>query len=144
MNKAQKFMRIAYAAIIMIMISASSAFAANWEFVTGSDNCDISVDANSLVRKGNLVQCWVMFDYRKARYLPDRKEFYSSEFLYEIDSIKREIKILSSYSFADNGGAGVIVCSGNEDLWPPVKIPTGSAAEMIMNYAFKTSQNRTK
>lgn len=138
-------MRVAYAAILMIMIFTRPAFAASWVYITSSDdNCEISVDSNSIDRKGDVVQCWVLFDYKKAGHLPDKKEFYSSQFLYEIDRSKREIKILSNYSFSENRGTGLIVCSGNEDLWPTIKIPPGSAAESIMNYVFKASRNTTK
>jgi hypothetical protein len=137
----QKFIRIGYALGIMIFLSANSASAANWVVVAKSAFCDISVDAHSLLKRDDLLQCWVLFDYHSASVLPDGKVFYSSESLYEIDTSKRVLKILSSYSYADKGGTGMIVCSGNEDLWQPLQIPPGSAAESIMKYVLKVVQN---
>ena len=129
-----------------VLLSAIPAYAVNWELVSGTDNSEVYIDTESVIRKGYVIEVWVMYDFANTKQLAYSLKDYKSEIdLDSYDSINRTVTNLSSTLYAENRGHGDVVSSHETGKYAsPSRLIPGSIGESIMKYLFKNIPDKRK
>ena len=114
---------------ILIILSAISiaANAEDWQFVGSSNDGVEYYKPSSVVRDGNVIKFWVLFDLNK----PAKSGILSAVNYEELDCVDKKQRTLQSQNYFSSGGKGDPGKSFGAASWDYV-IP-GTLTEVLMN-----------
>jgi hypothetical protein len=123
--------------ITLLMLSSGPTYA-QWEAV--GDNVDLDtiyIDIETLRRKGELAEVWVMTDSKLAKRFLDTNSFYLSvRQLQQFNCGEEHSRILNATWFSSNMGKGTVIDTlTKEGQWNP--LPPGSVGRRLMEVICK-------
>ena len=122
------------AILIMLLAGVSSGAAAAWERV--GDNIDFIgyADPATIRKVGNMVQMWVLRDYKTAQVF-EGGPYMSTREQFEYDCKQERLQLLTVFAHSENLAKGKIVHSESFDYeeWQPV--PRGTINQSLWKFA---------
>jgi hypothetical protein len=117
-----------FAAVIMLMLSASSAWA-DWQLLKETRDYILYIDPDTLEKSGNLVKAVSFQDFHKMQTLEEHS-YLASKSRNEYDCANNLLRQVEFSIFPENMGSGGTLFSDNKlQNWMPVQ--AGSAAESL-------------
>ena len=124
-------MRRLFVGIVLGM--ASQCASAQWVKITENDQVITYANQSTLSTSGNVVNMWLMTDFKKARNWPDGRTVLSSKWQKEFDCKNSRVRDLAILFYTGRGGAGNTVHSDFDPKgWEPV--PPDTQIEDIWRY----------
>jgi hypothetical protein len=123
--------------ITFLMLSSEPTYA-QWAAI--GDNVDLDtiyVDIETIRRKGELAEVWVMTDSKLAKRFLDTNSFYLSvRQLQQFNCDEERSRILNATWFSSNMGKGTMIDTlTKEGQWNP--LPPGSVGRRLMEVICK-------
>ena len=120
--------------MLLLLTVASGRAAADWLAVGGNEEASIYVDKVSIVKSGNLVKMWDLFDFHSQQRDATGLPYLSDMSLLEYDCKQGKHRTLNFSYHSGNMGKGYIVYSdADTDPWQPVA--AGSTVELLWRVA---------
>jgi hypothetical protein len=116
--------------LLLIPMTGCNKPANEWIKVNQDDSAGFTsyTRPSDLVREGNLVKLWVLFDYKSAQSVVADKPFMSSTTQYEFMCDGKQNRRISVSWHSENMGRGDIVFShSNPGKWEPIMYGTINA-----------------
>lgn len=94
----------------------------------------VYLDHGTILRKGDLVKMWALYDY-KTTQAKAGNVYFSSEMQSEYDCTEERTRVLSYVEFSGNMGRGNVVSSGSDvpNTW--ISVPPGSVGQALWKIA---------
>jgi hypothetical protein len=123
--------------LIALLVLNSGPASAEWVSIGSSAGEEtVYVDPETVRRRGELVEVWVLFDHKLAKQLSGTKSYYlSSRDLQEYNCKKERYRFLDTTWFSDNMGKGASIKESGESAWRP--IPPNSVGRALMELVCK-------
>jgi len=120
--------------LMMLFAAASGSAAAAWERVRENSELTSYADPATIRKSGNMVQMWVLFDYKTPQEF-DGKPFVSIREQFEFDCNGERLQLVTVFSHAENMAKGRIVYSASFDYeeWQPIR--RGTTNEALWKFA---------
>lgn len=118
--------------VVTVLLLSEKPSYAEWVFVTtdGKGNT-MYWDADSIRRKGNIANVWVLLDTSTVRETIEGVPFRSSRTLHQVDCGKERFRVVAFTLFSGNMGSGQLVASSQYMLgWERVR-SEGSARRLL-------------
>lgn len=121
--------------ILIALLSMLSGHAmADWEEIDDSDTQTTYANLATIVKTGNIVQMWNMFDLRTADTTSDGKPYMSMKLRNEYNCDDEQVRTLAFTFHSKNMGKGKVVASGsNPSDWKDIEPDTINA--LLLNAA---------
>jgi len=107
--------------ITLLLLSSIPAYA-EWVLVSGDDEAGLTVyvDPDTILRKGNLVKMWQLYDYKTVQAVAG-DSLLSIQRQNEYDCTDERTRMLAFTWFSSNMGKGrVVYRTADEQQWEPV------------------------
>lgn len=107
--------------ITLLLLSTVPAYA-GWVLTSGDDEAGLTVyvDPDTLVRKGNLVKMWQLYDYKTVQAVAG-DSLLSIKRQNEYDCTVERTRMLGYTWFSSNMGKGrVVYITADEQQWEPI------------------------
>ncbi len=120
--------------ITLLLLSSSSAYA-EWLRI-GENDGSVGWADTAIHRSGDMVEMWVLFDYKSIQNSPrSGKRYFSEKAQYEIDCRSERERVIFFTWHAEKMGNGVVVYTGRKPTdWEPANSP-GSYASTLWRFA---------
>jgi len=93
---------------------------AEWVRLTEADGMTVHFDPDTIRRNGNLVNLWLLYDY-KTPIITGRDAVFSTKMQSEYDCIGERVRTNGIFEIAGNMGKGKVVSSSlAEGQWIPI------------------------
>ena len=93
---------------------------AEWVEIGRTDNATVYIDTDTILRKGELVKMWALYDFKTVQYVVG-VPLLSSKEQNEYDCAEERLRGLAMAEFTGNLGTGTMVYTGPlEGTWIPV------------------------
>lgn len=125
-------MRRLFTAVIILMLSASSAWA-DWQLLKETRDYILYIDPDSTQKNGSLVKAVSFQDFHKMQALAGHS-YLAAKTLNEYDCAQKLLRQVEFSIFPENmGSGGALYTEDKVQEWLPVQ--AGSTAEMLWNRA---------
>ena len=107
--------------ITLLLLSSVPAYA-GWVLTSGDDEAGLTVyvDPDTLLRKGNLVKMWQLYDYKTVQAVAG-DSLLSIKRQNEYDCAEERTRMLAYTWFSSNMGKGrVVYRTADEQQWEPI------------------------
>lgn len=131
-------------ALFVLFMLSLNAYAENWKFVIASDNQEIYVDVDSIVKSGKYKRAWSIFNYSVSARAPGTKfDFISDRSLFFFDCAKKRYGRASQilYSKPNAAGESFMTFSGKMSDVKFEKVATETIGENFFNFVCTHSGN---
>jgi hypothetical protein len=109
------------------------AIAAEWKLVAQNTDANIYIDAQSIKRRGAVVEYWQLMDFNRAKTNRSGLEYRSMKSQYEADCVRRELRMTFVTVYTGGGGQGGVVDYGPaKEQFRPV-VP-GTSLELLSRF----------
>jgi len=122
------------AILMMLLAVMSSSAAAAWERVGEIKEFTGYADPVTIRKAGNMVQMWVLLDYKTAQVFEGRP-YMSVREQFEYDCKEERLQLLTVFAHSENLAKGKVVHSASFDYeeWQPVR--RGTINETLWKFA---------
>ena len=121
-----------FAVLILLMLSASSAWA-DWQLLKETREYILYIDPETVQKNGNLVRAVSFQDFHKMQTLAEHA-YLASKTLNEYDCAKKLFRQVEFSIFPENMGSGGALFTDNKvQDWVPLQ--AGGAADMLWKSA---------
>jgi len=122
------------AILLMLLAVVSGNAAAEWAEVGGNETIASYADPATILKNGDMVTMWTLFDLKTAGVSAAGKAFLSSKSKNEFDCRRKRRRILYFSWHSGNMGGGELVASSlDPDKWAPVA--RGTVREALWKFA---------
>ena len=106
--------------LITLLLLSSGPTYAEWVEIGRTDNATVYIDTDTILRKGELVKMWSLYDFKTVQYVVGIPLLSSKE-QNEYDCAMERLRGLAMAEFTGNLGTGTMVYTGPlEGTWIPV------------------------
>ncbi|MBU6481952.1 MAG: hypothetical protein KGS09_15550 [Nitrospirae bacterium] len=126
-------MKLIMATVMLVMLTDNVA--AEWVRI-GENNRSVAYADSAIRRSGDMVEVWVLFDYKSMQSSPlSGRRYFSEKAQREIDCRSERGRVLFFTWHAEKMGNGVVVYTGRKATnWEPTSSP-GSYANVFWRFA---------
>lgn len=104
---------------LLLLVMCQSALAA-WEEVGSDDTMTVYVDTDTLIKKGNKVKIWWLFDLSEEEVVDGISQM-SMKYISEFDCVKKQSRQLYASSHSEAMGEGETVSINYDSMkWKPI------------------------
>lgn len=139
MRHFQAFVRASAITVVCVVLFSINALAVSWDAVSETGTEIVRVDRDSIVRNGDIVECWVLWDNAVPESIPYAGEFLSEKHLLEVDCARRTTTEILMIFYKEGEGQGSVVYSVDIKKHQQVahRVVPGSIGELIWDYCCK-------
>ena len=119
--------------ITFLLLSSGPAYAEWVSVAEADDGMTVYVDRDTIRRKGNLVEMWLLYDYKTVR-AGEQHHIVSVKMQSEYDCPEERFRTRAILEYSGNMGRGkVVFTDSNKGTWKPVA--PGSPAQALLKVA---------
>lgn len=123
-----------YKIFLTLLLSFNISAFAEWVSVGETETKTIYADPSSLIKNGNMVRMWRLYDLKRGISATGIESYKSSKVQHEFDCKNEQSRIIFITAFSGNMGKGKVVYAGPEPaIWEP--IAPESATEVLWKFA---------
>lgn len=141
-------MKISIISILFSIVFSTSASAAKWVEVGGSESVTVFVDKDSLRRNGNRVKSWLKWEWSKPVDVPNvfPVKFYQLERQLQVsDCQSNMLAIAQGIRYVDSTGNEVVDSyTFSEKQWRFTEAAPETLGESIIKFVCKTTMQKIR
>ncbi|MBU6482081.1 MAG: hypothetical protein KGS09_16215 [Nitrospirae bacterium] len=118
-------------------VACSGPVHAEWVAIGSTESAGgftVYLNHDTIVRKGDLVKMWALYDYNTTQTKASNM-YFSSEMQSEYDCTEERTRLLSFVEFSGKMGSGNVVSSGSDETNRWISVPPGSVGQALWKIA---------
>jgi len=126
-----------------LLLTATSAFAANWVLISTAKDYKTYYDADSVIKSGNIANFAVLTDYRVIQHDKTYGDYFSAKAMVKINKTKMQYKINNIALYAGLMGDGASVLASKLVSTTAYPIAANSPTESVVNIIWPSADKES-